>query len=65
LLLLCAGNWHRAGVVEGAQECSGEPGWWCTPVVPAFRRWRQKYLEFQASLGYIERSCLQKRIFMK
>jgi hypothetical protein len=32
-----------------------EPG-----IIPAFRRWRQEELEFQASLAYRVRSCLKK-----
>jgi hypothetical protein len=36
--------------VDSCQE------WWCTPVMPAFGRLGQKDNEFQASLGYIDRS---------
>jgi hypothetical protein len=31
--------------------------WWCTPVIPAFRRLRQEYGEFKGSLNYIGRPC--------
>jgi hypothetical protein len=34
--------------------------WWCTPLIPALERLRQKNLEFQASLGYIARPYLKK-----
>jgi hypothetical protein len=27
--------------------------WWCTPIIPALERLRQKDHEFKASLGYI------------
>jgi hypothetical protein len=35
--------------------------WWCMPIIPAFRRWRQEKPKFQASLGYIFRDCLKKK----
>lgn len=36
--------------------------WWCTPIIPAFRRLRQEDLhEFEASLNYIVRTCLKKK----
>jgi hypothetical protein len=31
------------------------------PVTPALRRLRQKDHEFEVSLGYIARSCLEKQ----
>jgi hypothetical protein len=34
---------------------------WSTTVIPALRRLRQKDLEFQASFGYITKSCLKRR----
>jgi hypothetical protein len=34
--------------------------WWCTPVIPASRRLRQKGHEFEVSPGYIERPCLKQ-----
>jgi hypothetical protein len=30
------------------------------PVIPAFRRWRHGDCEFEISLGYKERLCLNK-----
>jgi hypothetical protein len=33
--------------------------WWCTPVIPVFRRLRQEDGEFQASLGSIVRPFLK------
>jgi hypothetical protein len=27
--------------------------WWCTPIIPALERLRQKDHKFKASLGYI------------
>jgi hypothetical protein len=45
--------------------------WWCTPLIPAFRRQRQADFwvqgqsglqsEFQDSQGYIEKLCLKKK----
>jgi hypothetical protein len=31
------------------------------PAIPALRRLRKQNHEFQVTLGYIERSCLQKK----
>jgi hypothetical protein len=31
------------------------------PVIPALRMLKQDYLEFEASLNYIERVCLKKK----
>jgi hypothetical protein len=36
--------------------------WWCMPVIPALRRWRQEDHELKASLHYIVRSYLKKRV---
>jgi hypothetical protein len=35
--------------------------WWCTPVIPAFRRLRQEDGESQASLGYTVRPNLKSK----
>jgi hypothetical protein len=32
-----------------------------TPVIPAFRRPKQKNPKFKASLGYLARPCLKKK----
>lgn len=32
--------------------------WWCSPVIQAFRKLRQKDYKFEAILAYITRSCL-------
>jgi hypothetical protein len=32
--------------------------WWCTPLMPPLGRLRQADVKFQASLGYMMRSCL-------
>jgi hypothetical protein len=32
--------------------------WWYTPVIPALRRMRQEDYQLKASLGYIDRPCL-------
>jgi hypothetical protein len=34
--------------------------WWWTPVIPALRRSRQGYREFEANLVYLERPCLKQ-----
>lgn len=31
------------------------------PIIPALGRWRQKTHEFEASLAYIEKLCLEKK----
>jgi hypothetical protein len=33
--------------------------YWCTPVIPALRRWKQEDCKFGVSLGYIVRPCLK------
>jgi hypothetical protein len=38
---------------------------WCTPIIPEFRRQRQKANEFKASLGYIARLYLNKINFKR
>jgi hypothetical protein len=35
--------------------------WWCTPVIPAFRRLRQEDHGFEASLGYLVRPYLKRK----
>jgi hypothetical protein len=34
--------------------------WWCIPVIPALKRWKQKDQEFKASMSYMARPCLKK-----
>jgi hypothetical protein len=33
--------------------------WWCTSVIPAFRRWSHADHKFKTSLGYTEKPCLK------
>jgi hypothetical protein len=35
------------------------------PIIPAFKRLRQKYHEFEASLGYTEKQKKKTNIFLK
>jgi hypothetical protein len=38
--------------------------WWCTSVISALGRLRQKDHVFEASLGYTKRPCLKKEKLM-
>jgi hypothetical protein len=35
--------------------------WWCMPVIPALRRWRQEGLQFQARIGFTARPYLNNK----
>jgi hypothetical protein len=35
--------------------------WYYSPVIPALERLRQEDSEFEASLGYMAKSCLKKQ----
>jgi hypothetical protein len=35
--------------------------WWHMPIIPALGRLKQEDHKFEASLGYIVRSCLKKK----
>jgi hypothetical protein len=39
--------------------------WWCTPVIPALRRWRKEDQEFKASLRYIDLVSTNKQNWSK
>jgi hypothetical protein len=34
--------------------------WWYTPIIPALRRLRKEAPEFEASMSYTGRPCLQQ-----
>jgi hypothetical protein len=36
--------------------------WWCAPGIPALGRLKQEDCKFKASLSYITRPCLKKKI---
>jgi hypothetical protein len=48
------------GEVRELQEDQDEPGVVVHTVIPALRSLKHDNLEFEASLGYIERPCLKK-----
>lgn len=37
---------------------------YCMPIIPAFRRLRQKDADFKASLGFIRTPCLISKLLM-
>jgi hypothetical protein len=47
----------QISIKEGSQS----PAWWFRAVISAFVGLRQEDHEFQASMGYIVRTCLKRK----
>jgi hypothetical protein len=50
-------NLHK---IKNTLKCHLSQVWWCTPVILALRRLKQKDLESQATLDYVARPSLKK-----
>jgi hypothetical protein len=46
---------------KACDRCSPGQAWWCTAVIQALRRLRQKDPEYEASLGNLVKHCLKTK----
>jgi hypothetical protein len=55
----------KAGKYQYSEKIIFNYAWWCTHIIPAFRRLKQEDLEFEANLSYIVRHCLRTTTLKK
>lgn len=53
---VCHYNWPENDIYKRSRGQA-----YVVPVIPALGRWRQKTHDFEVSLAYIEKRCLEKK----